>query len=272
MMRRQWIARLAPAAAVLVVVAGCGGSPKAGTSESQQRTIRVFAASSLTELLTDLAATYEKANPGVDVEINFGSSSTLAQQIDAGAPVDVFAAASPKTMAAAGSRIIDPLDYVSNHVVVAVPAPTGSDFSIAVYGGGVTELENARTWIQCAHEVPCGAAADAAITAFGVESTPASLEPDVKSVVAKLLAGEADAGIVYVTDVFATRGRLKAFEFGMVPADSQQARALSTQYRIARVDNGPAASDARAFIDYLMSDTSLQAAKKLGFGIPAATP
>lgn len=258
------MSRLVAAGAVLVL-AGCASSTSdqgSSPSSPRERTVTVFAASSLTGLFTDLAAQYEAAHPGLTVELSFGSSTTLAQQIAEGAPAQVFASASTKAMQAAGPRITAQRPYVSNRVVVATPVEAGTT-AMVVDGGGAAELDRAGTWIQCALEAPCGAAAANAVAALGVTSSPASLEPDAKSVVAKLLAGEADAGIVYLTDALATHGGLNIIEFGTFTAGSPEAAAVSTAYSIAQVDSGN--TDAAGFIDFVLSAPSLAVAADLGF-------
>jgi molybdate transport system substrate-binding protein len=244
-----------------VALVGCDGTARSEGTEPRQRTIVVFAASSLTGLLTDLAARYEQANPGLSVSLSFGSSTTLAQQIAQGAPADVFVSASTSAMAAARPRVTAPVDYLTNHVVVAVPAA-----ATPAPDSGATILDSVTTWIQCAPEAPCGSASAGAITAFRVSTAPASLEPDAKSVVAKLLAGEADAGIVYLTDAKAAQGQLSAVEFGPYQPGSAKQQALSTQYAISPVEG--AQTDADGFIAFLLSPEGIAAATAVGFGAP----
>ncbi len=230
----------------------------AGTKSDSAVTgdINVFAASSLTETFTMLGKEYEASHPGVKVNFTFGSSSTLAQQIVAGAPVDVFASASKKSMDSAGDRMITKADFVMNHVVVAYKAKDQS--SIPAGTTAAQLLNGSSVWIQCAHEAPCGAAADKAITAEGVTTQPKSLEPDVKSVLAKLLAGEVDFAIVYHTDVVA-HSELSEVEF-------VDKTAAVTDYSIGQVQgSNPATSD---FLTYLKSPHALELYSKAGFGIP----
>lgn len=256
------VRRAVALASVVVALAGCGAGTVASHSAPAQRTITVFAASSLTDLFTDVARQYEATNPGLTVTLVFGSSTTLAQQIAEGAPADVFAAASTSAMTAAGPRVRGALAYVSNHVVVAQPASAQ-----VVADTGASILNSVRTWIQCAPEAPCGAAAQRAVGAFGVTTMPASLEPDVKSVVAKLVAGEADAGIVYLTDVRAAGSALRAVEFGPYEPGSAQEAELSTEYRIGQVDGGN--PDAEGFVTFVLGPSGLGAATALGFTSPS---
>ena len=139
--------------------------------------VTVFAASSMTESFTQVGKQFEKAHSGIKIVFSFQASSTLITQIKAGAPADILVSAEPFS---GGS------DYLVNRVVLGVPKTSAIT--------RVSDLNNKKvTWIQCAHEVPCGSTADAALVGEGVTSRPISLEPKVSSAVAKLLAGEVDA-------------------------------------------------------------------------------
>lgn len=208
--------------------------------------VTVFAASSLTESFTELAKRFERAHPGVKIIFSFQASSTLATQIKAGAPADIFVSASPADM----DGIAKGRDYLINRVVLATP--TNSKISKVSELSSTTEK---LVWIQCAPEVPCGAAANEALKAEAVDAKPASLEPKASSVLAKLLSGEVDAAIVYRTDVFAHSDKLKAIEFN-------DRRAASTTYKIAQLRKNRWAS---TFMSYLNSRTALKYLKSRGF-------
>jgi len=220
--------------ALVVGLAACGTDGQAN-SGAKPESITVMAASSLTGTLTQLATQYEAEHPNTKIVLNFAASSTLAQQISAGAPAQVFVSASKKSMEAAASRVQSPIDFLSNYVVLAVPAKAMYDPCFSVnpcldsMTANVMNQENFK-WIQCAHEVPCGAAADKATVADGVKTKPVSLEPDVKSVVTKMLAGEVDGAIVYHTDVIANP-TLNGLEF-------MATKAATTTYSIGEIDSG----------------------------------
>jgi molybdate transport system substrate-binding protein len=219
--------------------------------------INVFAASSLTETFTQLGKEFEASHPGVKVNFTFGSSSTLAQQIKAGAPARIFASASEKQMNEVGDRVTSPQNFVSNRVILAHVCPLcgvmkGTTVASVLNGGK-------SIWIQCAHEVPCGAAADKALAAEGVTVKPKSLEPDAKSVLAKLVAGEADDAVVYFTD-FATNPNLAGVEFA-------NKEAATTTYSIGVLDNKDAL--AGELLNYLMSPRAMNVYSQAGFGVPA---
>lgn len=181
-------------------------------------TVTVFAASSLTKAYNSLGASFQKAHPGVIIRFSFAASNTLATQIRAGAPADIFASADTESMKSVIADFPSPVDYVMNQVVVAVPK---SSTIISVKG-----LNGSTKWLQCGHAVPCGMAADAALTAEGtVTSTPVSLESSASSALAKLIAGAVDAAIIYRTDVIANSSKIRAIDF----SDPGSA---STQYQL----------------------------------------
>jgi molybdate transport system substrate-binding protein len=202
--------------------------------------VTVFAASSLTESFTQLGKQFEKAHPGIKIVFSFQASSTLLTQIKAGAPADIFVSAEPFSGG---------IDYLVNRVVLGVPKTSTIN--------KLSDLNNNKiTWIQCAHEVPCGSTADAALVGEGVTSKPISLEPKVTSAVAKLIAGEVDAAIIYRTDVLANK-KLRAIEF--VNRD-----AARTTYQIAQIRMNRWAA---TFMNFLQSKAVLKQLQNRGFEI-----
>jgi len=208
-------------------------------SKTSDKPITVFAASSLTDSFTSLGKRYEKLNPGTQVLFSFQASSLLATQIKQGAPADIFVSAEPFK----GGK-----NYLINQVVVAVPI--GSSIK------QVTDLNN-KIWIQCALEVPCGKVATAALKGEGVTTQPASLEPRASSVLAKLLANEVDAAIVYRTDVIANANKIRAIEFNNL-------RAASTVYQIAQLEND---SQTRKLMNFLTSKSAFKLLESKGFKV-----
>ena len=205
--------------------------------------VSVFAASSLTETYTQLGKDFERAHAGIKINFSFLASSTLATQIKSGATADIFVSASPVDM----KGIAPGVNYLVNRVVLAVPKNSAIT--------KLLDLNNKVIWIQCAHEVPCGAAADAALIGEGVNTKPVSYEPKVSSAVAKIVAGEVDAAIIYKTDVLANSKKLRAIEF-----TNQQA--ASTTYQIAQLRKNHWAS---TFMDYLQSKKALKYLQSKGF-------
>jgi molybdate transport system substrate-binding protein len=248
-----------PLTAVLVAitlvlgVAGCGDTGRGG---SEERTLTVFAAASLTETFTALGRTFEAAHPGVKVRFSFGGSSTLAQQVVQGAPADVFAAASPATMRPVTDGWLTasaPRTFARNRLVIAVPpdAP-GKVRTLRDLAGRGLKV------VLCAPQVPCGAAARQALDIGGVKVTPVSQEQDVRAVLTKMRLGEADAGLVYRTDVRAAGGQVEGIEF------PEAAKAIN-DYPIAALAKAPQPGLAGAFVDLVLSAQGREVLAKAGF-------
>lgn len=184
---------------MLALLTGCGGS-----TSREPTTVTVLAAASLTEAFTSLAAAYEAEHDGVTIALSFGSSTTLAQQIAEGADADLYASAGRAALAHlpqddggdGGEQLI-----ARNVLEIAVPPgnPAG------VTGLADFTREDIDT-VLCAETVPCGTAADEAFDKARLTPTPASRELDVKATLAKVTLGEADAAIVYRSDVVSAAG------------------------------------------------------------------
>ncbi len=215
----------------------------------------VFAAASLKESFTTLGKEFEKAYPGTKVTFNFGGSDTLAASITGGAPADVFAAASPKTMKtvtdakdAAGT----PATFVRNQLEIAtLPGnPTIATLKDLTKPGLKVAL--------CAKTVPCGAAAQKALTASNLKLTPVSYEQDVKSALTKVELKEVDAAVVYQTDVKAAGGKVDGVEF------PESAEAIN-DYPIVALKDAPNAAAAQAFIALVQSAEGQKVLTEAGF-------
>ncbi|MDH3705786.1 MAG: molybdate ABC transporter substrate-binding protein, partial [Acidimicrobiia bacterium] len=188
-----------------------------------------------------------------DVRVVLAASSSLAAQVGDGAPADVLATADPATMArAVASGEIDgtPMVFARNRAVIAVDGDLGA-------GGSAAEaLDDARTLAVCAAEVPCGAASERLFELLGVEPTPDTFEPNVRSVLTKLTLGEVDVGVVYATDVLTVPDRLI-----VVPLAPDVE--VATDYPIVTVDSDDA--DAAAFVDFIMSADGREILDGFGF-------
>lgn len=247
-------AAMALSAAVLLT--GCSGGSQQ-TAEAQ--TLRVFAAASLAESLTDIGEQFSNEH-GIQVQFSFAGSADLAAQISQGAPADVFVSADERTVQRlidAEDVLPDPVLIASNQLVIGVPAGNPD---------GVESLQDltddAVVLVVCAPQVPCGAAAATAAEAAGVELSPVSEENAVTDVLGKVRAGEADAGLVYRTDVTGTAGaEVEGIEF----AESSLAINHYQAVQVAAADN---ARDARAFIDYLQKPQARAVLSDAGFGEP----
>ncbi len=199
--------RLVGAAAAMLLVtatlAGCGGGGGSGKTK-----LTVFAAASLTESFTALAGNFEKDHPDVDVVLSFGSSTTLAQQVKSGSPADVIATADSTSMSIvkdAGDLEGSATEFATNTMVVVTPADNP---------GKLTSLDDlaGSDFVVCDPTVPCGAAAAKVLDNAGITAQPKSLEQDVKAVLTKVTLGEADAGIVYVTDARAAGAKVATID------------------------------------------------------------
>ena len=219
-------------------------------------TVLVFAAASLTDAFTELADRFEAAHPGVDVELNLAGSANLREQILDGAPADVVATANPSTMAGideAGLLATEPVVFARNRLVLAVPVDNP--------GGVLTLADLADPDLLvglCAEGVPCGDLARQALDGEGITPSIDTAEPDVRALVARLAAGELDAGIVYVTDVAASDGALVALEAPVLDA-------AVAEYPIAVVSDGPNPAAADALVDFVLGDQGRLLLDAFGF-------
>ena len=221
--------------------------------------ITVFAAASLTDAFTELGDAFTAANPDASVTLNFASSSDLAVQIGEGAPADVFASADQPNMAKLtdGAGTIEaPEVFATNRLEIIVEP--GNPLEIA----GVADLADPDLIIvTAAPEVPIGKYAEEVLTKAGVAMTPSSLEENVRAIVTKVVLGEADAGIVYATDVRAAGSAAEGVE---IPAELN----VIATYPIA-VPSGSANQDsAAAFIDFVLSPDGQAILSSYGFGRP----
>lgn len=230
-------------AAIAVLVAGCGGSTGssgAGASEASptpnqaKGTVTVLAAASLTDAFNRIGADLEAKNPGLTPKFSYAGSPTLVQQIQQGAPADVFASADQPNMdkvvngGQAGGK---PQVFAHNRLQVVVPA--GNPKKI----GSVRDLANPGLKVDvCAPGVPCGTYATSVFNKAGVKVTPVSQEDNVKAVVTKVSLGEADAGIVYQSDVKAGGSKVQ----GVAIPDQYNVIAAYPIVQLKTSQNGPA--------------------------------
>lgn len=220
--------------------------------------IVVLAAASLTDAFTVLAERFEAVQPGTRVTLGFGGSQQLARQILDGAPADVFASADEVQMRAlvdAGRIDGGPRAFASNHLVIAVAPGNPRDVV------GLADLARPElTVVLAAPEVPAGRYAREALERAGVAIRPSSLETDVRGVLAKVTLDEADAGIVYVSDV---TGREDVTGVAVdATAD------VPATYPIAVLDDAPDPASAAAFVDLVLSELGRRVLADAGFGAP----
>ncbi|WP_083884078.1 molybdate ABC transporter substrate-binding protein [Nocardia higoensis] len=252
---------LMAAAVACVGVAGCGSDDSTATDGSAEvsGTVTVFAAASLTEVFTELGEKFEAVHPGVDVVFSFAGSSALAQQIDQGAPADVFASAAPKNMQQvrdSGQVTAEPLVFVRNRLEIAVPQGNPGDVT-----GLADFAEPDHKIALCAEQVPCGAAAATVFEAAGITPAPDTREQDVKAVLTKVALGEVDAGLVYRTDVLSAGGKVEGIDF-------PESAAAVNDYPIAALAGAPNPATAAAFVDFVTSERAEPVFTAAGFDVP----
>ncbi|MET7543242.1 molybdate ABC transporter substrate-binding protein [Streptomyces sp. NPDC005507] len=253
-------------AALLALSACSSGSDSSSKKDSSSAskdsakkvtgTVTVFAAASLKESFTTLGKDFEKAHPGTKVTFSFGGSDTLAASITGGAPADVFAAASPKTMAIVTDKkdaATAPSTFVRNQLEIAT-LPGNPDKVASLKDLTKSGLKV----VLCDKTVPCGAAAQKALDASKLKLTPVSYEQDVKSALTKVELKEADAAVVYKTDVKAAGSKVEGVEF------PESANAIN-DYPIALLKDTPNAEAAKEFIALVQSPEGQKVLTAAGF-------
>ena len=261
-------ARLVPVVVtVTAALALVGCAPTTGTNapgsaggDQLSGTITVFAAASLESSVTELAERFEADHPGVTVRLNIGGSSDLVTQLVEGAPGDVFASADARTMAAlveeglVGEGV--PVDIATNTLQIVTPPgnPAGVETLADLAEPGVAT-------VVCAPQVPCGAAAVAVEQAAGIDIAPVSEESSVTDVLGKVTSGEADAGLVYVTDALASGDAVESVAF-------TESDAAVNVYPIAPLAGSANPDAASAFVELVAGEVGRDVLDAAGFGRP----
>lgn len=249
---------------ITVLATACSSSSGGtGSSPSSSETglsgdLTVSAASSLTDVFTQLGNQFMSDNPGVKITFNFASSSDLAEQIVQGAPVDVFASASDSTMQTVvdANDASDPTTFASNSLEIATPPNNPADVQ------SLDDLAKSSASVAvCTPEAPCGAATQTLFQNNHLNVTPVTLEPDVRSVLTKVTSDEVDAGVVYITDVQAAGSDVHGVS---IPARKN----VSTNYLIAALTGASNSSAANAWVAFVVSPTGQQALQAAGFAKP----
>ncbi|MET9971809.1 molybdate ABC transporter substrate-binding protein [Streptomyces sp. NPDC006356] len=254
-------------AAALLALSACSSadSDSSGTSDSAASgsasdrisgDVTVFAAASLQESFEALGKRFEKEHPGTKVTFSFGGSDSLAASITGGAPADVFASASPKTMKIvtdAGDASGTPVTFVRNELEIAT-LPGNPDRISSLKDLTESDLKV----VLCDKEVPCGAAAQKALDTSRLKLTPVSYEQDVKAALTKVELKEADAAVVYKTDVRAAGDKVEGVEF------PESADAVN-DYPITLLKDTQNAGAAKAFIALVRSAEGQKVLSEAGF-------
>ncbi|MGH2775204.1 MAG: molybdate ABC transporter substrate-binding protein [Actinomycetota bacterium] len=243
---------------VLLLLAACGSEGSAsnyGSGSNEPQTITVFAAASLTDAFDEIAAVFGEAHLNVEVEFNFLASSDLAAQIIEGAPADIFASADEANM----TRITDeglagnPVVFVLNRLAIAVPSGNPDDIS------SLSDLEDPELVVAlCNEECPAWRYAIEIFETAGVGVEADSLEADVRGVLTRVGLGEADAGLVYVTDIAAD----PAVEEVEIPDEDN----VVASYPIAVLEGAP--QEAAEFVDFVRSEAGRRILSEYGFQLP----
>jgi molybdate transport system substrate-binding protein len=229
-----------------------------GDVRPEESELRVSAAASLTDALGEVEVLFETENPGIDVVLNLGSSSSLREQILEGAPVDVYASANSSNMAqvieagAAENAIV----FALNSLQIAVPEgnPAGIE--------GLEDFSDPSLLIGlCADSVPCGEFGRQVLANAGVTPSIDTNEPDVRALLTKIEAGELDAGITYVTDVLSTGGAVAGIE---IPAEIN----VVAEYPVAVMTAAANPEAGRAFVSLLISEGGREILESYGFSSP----
>ena len=257
-MKRFGLAIVAVVMASLVTITA-HASPIVEVSKLQGG-LTISAATSLTDAFTELAKQFRKDNKGVKVRLNFGSSSTLLTQIQSGAPSDIMASAdltNLEKLVASGNVVVAPKVFVRNTMVIAVKP--GNPKSVR----SVADLASLSFIALCGKTVPCGVYASSVLTRAGVVIAESKVTRgiDVKATLSAVANGDADAAIVYKTDVLSAKKTV-------VGIDIPNAQNVKAMYGIAPIRGSKNAASAKAFIDFVLSEQGWQILKSFGFQRP----
>lgn len=239
--------------ALALSVASCGSSP---ATDPVSQSVTVFAAASLKGTFTELGHIYEQQHPGATVTFNFGGSNSLLEQLTNGAKADVLATADQATMAKAaqaGVRGGDSAVFASN--ILTIVTPPGNPANITTFAD---LAKPGVSLVVCAPQVPCGAATTKVAAGAGVALSPVSEESSVTDVLAKVTSGQADAGLVYVTDAKSAGAKVTTIEF-------PESATVVNEYPIARTLGGGNPDGGDQFIDLVLSEDGRKVLQEQGF-------
>ncbi len=243
--------------AALMSTSACSGDPSTdGTADV--KIVNVFAAASLTATYEKLGQTFEASHQNAKVVFNFTGSSDLVAQIQEGAPADVVATADTANMdkLVAEGLVTTPADFASNTLQIAIPPDNPAGIK------AFADLADPDlNLVVCAPEVPCGAAALLVAEAANITLSPVSEEASVTDVLGKVTSGEADAGLVYVTDVIAAGDDVDGIAIA-------EATTATNTYPIAAVAGSEQLTLAQEFVDLVLSAQGRAILTSAGFGRP----
>lgn len=239
--------------AFALLAAAASFTASACTNSTTSPALTVGAAASLTDVLTQIGTDFTQET-GIDITFSFAASSALAEQIRGGAPIDAFASAGTTSMTPLITEqlVTDVTDFATNTLAIAVPA--GNPAGVT----GIDDLGRVSV-VVCQEQVPCGVATSTLVERAGLLLSPVSLEPDVRSVLGKVIADEVDAGIVYATDVIDRSG----VDAVAIPDDIN----VTTTYQAAVVTDSDSTQAAARFVAYLRGPQAQEALRAAGFGV-----
>jgi molybdate transport system substrate-binding protein len=239
---------------LLAAAVGCSSS-----RDENANSITVYAAASLKNAFTEIGEQFKKDNPGESVEFIFAGSSDLVTQLAQGATADVFASADSNNMTKATQAELvagKPVNFASNTLTI-VTAP-GNPKGIVLFA----DLNQPGLSVAvCAAEVPCGSATKKIERVTHVELKPVTEEASVTDVLNKVTSGQADAGVVYVTDALAAGTKVASVNF-------VESSVAANSYQIAVLKDAPNADLAKKFVDLVAGDYGQKALNKAGFAKP----
>ncbi|MEZ0364438.1 molybdate ABC transporter substrate-binding protein [Mycobacterium sp. pUA109] len=247
-MTRVWAVAIV-LATVLAGLTGCSSKPPAPS-------ITVFAAASLKPAFTEIGERFQIDNPGAGIAFNFAGSAELATQLTQGATADVFASANTAQMdkvAHAGLLTGAAVPFAANTLVI-VTAP-GNPKKVASFAD---LAQPGLSVVVCQQPVPCGSATHKVEDSTGVQVAPVSEEPDVTDVLNKVITGQADAGLVYITDALNAGDKVTAVRF-------PEAAGAVNIYPIAVLKNAPQSGLAQRFVDLVTGPAGQKILDKAGF-------
>ncbi|MFV8173451.1 molybdate ABC transporter substrate-binding protein [Mycolicibacterium peregrinum] len=262
MTRARMFALALTGVAATALIGGCSSateSAPASPSGAGSGSITVFAAASLKSAFTEIGEQFKTDNPGSSVEFSFAGSSDLVTQLTQGADADVFASADTRNMDKAVSADLvegGPVNFATNTLTIAV-AP-GNPKGIKTFAD---LAKPGTTVVVCAPPVPCGGATEKVEKATGVTLSPVSEETSVTDVLGKVTSGQADAGLVYVTDAAGAGDKVSNVAF------PEAAQAINT-YPIAVLKQSGHADLAHRFVDLVTGEAGQKALAKAGFAKP----
>ena len=259
--------------ALALTLTGCTAEPEpeprsatTGTGDPVHGQLAIFAAASLQGAFDELAARFQALHPEVEVApISYDGSSTLATQLLGGAQADVFASADPSNLtrvAEEGLLAGEPAPFATNVLEIAVQPGNPFDIDeLADLADAAGDRSPDPVVVLCAPEVPCGSAAQTLLERASITLRPASEEQNVSAVLTKVRSGEADAGLVYATDIDAGAGEVEGIEI-------EGADAATNVYPIAALSAAENPAAAKAFVEFVLSPDGVEVLDAFGFGRP----